>query len=369
MKRVLQRLGAVQIDAVNVLVRAHYLPFFSRLGPYDVGLLDRLTYQRGEAFEYDAHAASIVDGSLHADLRWRMEAHAANKHWRAMHERVQRDRPGYVDDVIGQVRDRGPLAFNDLAEPGRRKNVQTKYAESTILWGVWSDGKSVLESLFHDGRLAVAGRRGFERLYDLPERVLAPAVLDAPTPDAADAQRNLVRRAAAALGVATVRDLADYFRLPMAVTKARVNELVEGAQLKPVAVEGSGEPHFLAAAAAASRPKPVEAAALLGPFDSLLWERSRNRRLLAFEHSFEIYVPAAKRKYGYYVCPFLLGERLVARVDLKADRKNGRLLVQSLHCEPGVKRSAVIDPLNAELTQMAKWLGVEPPPARSLPRP
>lgn len=354
----LQRLGAVQIDAVNVLVRAQYLPFFSRLGPYDPRVLDRLTYERGEAFEYDAHAASIVDGSLHADLRWRMGVHAVNKHWRAMHERVQRDRPGYVEEVIDQIRRRGPLAFNDLEEPGRRANVSTKYAESTILWGVWADGKAVLEALFHDGRLAVAGRRQFERLYDLPERVLAPAVLDAPTPAADEAQRNLLRRASSALGVATIRDLADYFRLPIATTKARVAELVDGGGLQPVQVEGWSEPAYLSAGAT---PKPVRAAALLGPFDSLLWERARNRRLFGFEHSFEIYVPAAKRKYGYYVCPFLLGERIVARVDLKADRKSGRLLVQSRHLEPGAAPAEVNGPLDAELEAMAEWLGLDPP--------
>ena len=358
MRRVLQRLGALQIDAVNVLVRAHYLPLFSRLGPYDIGLLDRLTYERGEAFEYFAHAAAIVDGSLHADLRWRMDEQAANKHWRAMHDRIQRERPGYVEDVLRQIRERGPLAFNDLEEPGRRKDVRTKYAESTILWGIWSDGKSVLESLFHDGRLAVSGRRSFERLYDLPERVLSPKVLDAPTSDVDTAQRNLVRRAAAALGVFSIRDAADYFRLPMAATKARVRELVEANELQPVTVEGSEEVHYLARGA---RPKAVDAVALLGPFDSLLWERSRNRRLLGFDHSFEIYVPEAKRKYGYYVCPFLLGERIVARVDLKADRKNGRLLVQSLHLEPGVKQRDIAEPLKIELGQMASWLGVEPP--------
>lgn len=354
----LQRLGAVQIDAVNVLVRAQYLPFFSRLGPYDAGHVDRLTYDLGEAFEYDAHAASIVDGSLHADLRWRMDVHAVNKHWRAMHERVQRERPGYVEEVVEQIRRSGPLAFNDLDEPGRRENVSTKYAESTILWGVWADGKAVLESLFHDGRLAVAGRRQFERLYDLPERVLAPEVLDAPTPAVDEAQRNLLRRASRALGVATIRDLADYFRLPIATTKQRVGELVEGGELVAVQVEGWSEAAYLSPGA---RPRPVKAAALLGPFDSLLWERSRNRRLFGFEHSFEIYVPAAKRRYGYYVCPFLLDERIVARVDLKADRKSGRLLVQSWHIEAGVGPADVTDALEAELEAMAGWLGLEAP--------
>lgn len=348
----------MQIDAVNVLVRAHYLPFFSRLGPYDSRLLDRLTYERGEAFEYDAHAACIVDGALHADLRWRMGAHSVNKHWKAMHERVERERPGYVDEVVDQIRRRGPLAFNDLEEPGRRANVSTKYAESTILWGVWADGKAVLEALFHDGRLAVAGRRQFERLYDLPARVLAPAVLETPTPSTEDAQRRLVLKAARAMGVSAVRDLSDYFRLPVATTKQRVRELVDNGDLVSVAVEGWTDPAYLDPAA---KSKPVSAAALVGPFDSLLWERSRNRRLFGFEHSFEIYVPAAKRRFGYYVLPFLFGERFVARVDLKADRKAGRLLVHSVHFEEGVKPRAVSAALGAELVAMADWLGLDPP--------
>lgn len=358
MRKVLRKLGAVQIDAVNVLERAHYLPFFSRLGPYDKRLLDRLTYERGEAFEYNAHAACIVDGSLHADLRWRMAASAVNKHWRAMNDRIRHERPGYVEEVVDQIRRRGALAFNDLEEPGRRTDVRTKYAESTILWGIWADGKAVLESLFHDGTLAVAGRRQFERLYDLPERVLASEVLAAPTQPAEEAQRRLVHRAARALGVATISDLADYFRLPIATTKRCVQELVDSGDLQNVSVDGWVEPGYLDPGAKA---KPVTAAALLGPFDSLLWERSRNRRLFGFDHSFEIYIPAAKRKYGYYVLPFLLGEQIVARVDLKADRKAGRLLVHSTHYEPGADRSDVRGHLETELEAMAAWLGLDAP--------
>ena len=276
-----------------------------------------------------------------------------------MNDRVERERPGYVEAVVEQVRRRGALSFNDLEEPGRRTNVQTKYAESTVLWGVWADGKAVLESLFHDGRLAVAGRRQFERLYDLPERVLASAVLGAPTPSPEDAQRRLVLKAARAMGVSTIRDLSDYFRLPVATTKRCVGELVDSGDLMPVGVEGWTEPAYLDPAA---KSKPVAATALLGPFDSLLWERSRNRRLFDFDHSFEIYIPAAKRRFGYYVLPFLLGERFVGRVDLKADRKAGRLLVQSVHYEEGVKPRDVSEPLAAELAAMAEWLGLDPPP-------
>lgn len=353
--RLIERLGAIQIDAVNVLIRSHYLPIYSRLGPYDISAFDRVLYRR--AFEYLGHQAAFVPMSLQPAFRWRMAEYSQSKHWVAWLAGIHRERPGYVDAVLAEITERGPLAFTELTDPARREKVPTKYAESSLLWYRWSDGKSLLEGLFNAGALAVAGRRGFERRYDLPERVFAPAVLNAPTPEIADAQRQLVLHAATALGVATVRDIADYFRLPMALTRARLRELVENGDLAPAEVEGWSDAAFVLPAVS---DRAVRASALLSPFDSLLWERTRVQRLFGFTHSFELYVKPEKRVYGYYVLPFLYGDRLVARVDLKADRKNGRLRVLGVFLEPETPpRKEIEAALREELNKMATWLRLD----------
>lgn len=356
LRRVLRALGAVQLDAVNVLVRSHYLPLYSRIGPYPRQVLDRLTYQRREAFEYWAHAASIVPIELQPALRWRMAGYADNKHWAALRARIERERPGYVAAVLEEIAERGPLAFSDLSDPARREKVKTKYAESSLLWYRWSDGKSVLEGLFDSGQLAAADRRGFERRYDLPERVIPAEVLAQPTPSEQDGQRALVLRAAAALGVATVKDVADYFRLPVATTRARLRELIDSGDLQAARVVGWTEPAFLHPGATATE---VSARALLSPFDSLIWERTRTERLFGFRHLFELYVKAPNRRYGYYVLPFLLSERLVARVDLKADQRSGTLRVLGAFAEPRAPARQVAGQLAEELRDMAGWLELD----------
>jgi hypothetical protein len=357
-RRLVTALGAVQIDAVNVLVRSHYLPLYSRLGPYPRELLNRLTYRRRLAFEYWGHAASVLPVELHPVLRWRMERHARHKAWQATTARIERERPGYMAAVEREVAERGPLAFTDLSDQARREraDVQTKYRESSLLWYSWADGKTVLDGLYNSGRLAVAGRRGFERLYDLPERVIPGEILAAPTPADDDAQRELVRRAAAGLGVAAVRDIADYFNLSMAVTKARVRELVEAGELTPVRVEGWVEAGYLHGA---GNGRPVHARAVLSPFDSLTWQRERTQRLFGFRPSFELYLKPEKRQYGYYVLPFLLGDSLVGRVDLKADQPRRALLVRGAFAEPGVPARTVAGELAAELRTLAGWLELE----------
>jgi hypothetical protein len=352
-------LGAVQIDAVNVLVRAHYLPLYARLGSYPRELLDRLVYRHRAAFEYWGHAASVLPVELHPLLRWRMAGHVGHKHWAAFQARVERERPGYLAAVQQEVAERGPLTFGDLTDPARRaKQNSPKYAESTLLWHHWSDGKTALEMLWSQGRLAVAGRRGFERLYDLPERVIPAEVLAVPTPEPAEAQRELVRRAAVALGVATARDLADYFRLPMAATRARLRELVDAGAVLPAQVAGWPEPAYLDPAA--GRRRPVHARALVSPFDSLIWERARSERVFGFRPSFELYVKPELRKYGYYVLGFLSGDRFVARVDLKADQRRRTLLVPGAFREPGAPPARTIaGELAAELRELAGWLELE----------
>ena len=347
LRRVLGRVGLIQIDSVNVLTRAHYLPVFSRLGPYEPERLDRLSHRAPRRlFEYWGHEASLIPVELQPLLRWRMQR-AADDAWGSM-RRIQRERPDLVADVLDQVRERGPIAASELDHERPRR---------TGPWWDWSDAKRAIEFLFWSGQVTAARRRRFERLYDLPERVLPARVLAAPTPSLEDAQRELVRVAARSLGVAAERDLRDYFRLPTAECKQRIAELVESGALLEVGVEGWGRtPGYLAAGARI--PRRVEAAALIGPFDSLIWERSRVRRVFGFEFRLEIYVPAPKRVHGYYVLPFLLGDRLVARVDLKADRAAAELLVRAVHLEPGAPAHTHAA-LAAELASMARWLELE----------
>jgi uncharacterized protein len=348
LRKVLSRVGLLQIDSVNVLQRAHYLPLFARIGPYDTDMLDRASWNAPRRlFEYWGHEASLLPVAAQPLLRWRMESAYVDA-WGGM-RRVAEEHPDLVERVLETVGERGPVAASELAAlegDGRRRSGP---------WWDWSHTKRALEFLFWSGRVTSARRRGFERLYDLPERVLPRAVVETPTPDVADAQRELVRIAARALGVATERDLRDYFRLPVADARARVAELVEGGELAPVQVEGWGGPAYLDPAA--KLPRSVDARALVGPFDSLVWERPRAERLFGFRYRIEIYVPAPKRVHGYYVLPFLLGDTLVARVDLKADRKAALLLVQAAHAEPDAPPHTA-EALADELGLMGGWLGL-----------
>jgi uncharacterized protein len=361
LERMLARLGLVQIDSVNVLVRAHYMPAFSRLGAYDPALLDRAAYggKRRTLFEYWGHEASLVRLDLHPILRWRMARAEKGEGIYDGLARFGEERRDFVRAVLREVEARGPISARELAEGGRGRGS----------WWGWSDGKRALEWLFWAGLVTTAARRGFERVYDLPERVLPPAVLAAPTPPEPEAQRELVRIAARTLGVATERDLRDYFRLGVADAKARIAELVEEGAVMPVEVEGWPMAAYLDPTA--RRPRRIEARALISPFDPLVWERSRAERLFGFRYRIEIYTPAHKREHGYYVLPFLVGDKLVARVDLKADRAGGRLLVHAVHVEPFAEPDVVGPALRDELQAMAAWLSqgevVPGPKARSVP--
>jgi uncharacterized protein len=347
LRRTVERLGVVQIDSVNVLSRSHYLPFFSRLGPYPRTALDALSNRRHDLFEYWAHEASFLPVRLQPLLRWRMAA--AEEHAWGNMVRLQRERPGYVREVHDRVREGGPLRASQLIEP--------RPDRPGSMWN-WHAGKVALEWLFFTGALTARARTaGFERVYDLTERVLPPEVVQAPTPDRPDAVRALVGTAARALGVATETDLRDYFRLPVADARTAIAELVEGGELQPAQVEGWDRPAWLDPGA--RRPRWVRARALLSPFDSLVWERPRVERIYGFRYRLEIYTPAAKRVHGYYVLPFLLGDRLVGRVDLKADRQAGVLRVQSAHAERGVDAAEVAEALAAELRLMADWMALE----------
>ena len=353
LRRMLDRLALLQLDSVNVFCRTHYMPLFSRLGPYPRELLDELAahtagpLRRRSLFEYWAHEASLVRLDLQPLLRWRM-ARAHEDAWGGM-RRVARDNPRLLDEVRDLLRATGPLR---AGETGVERPARTPGQ----MWN-WHDGKIALEYLFWSGEVTAARRVNFERRYDLAERVLPAAILDAPTPPVEDAQRELVRIAARAYGVATEPDLGDYFRLPRAESKARVAELIDAGELLPVEVDGWRAPAYLWPDT--HRVRVVRARALLSPFDPLVWFRPRTERLFGFEYRIEIYTPAPKRVYGYYVLPFLLGDALVARVDLKSDRQAGVLRVQSAWLELGHDPGYVAAELAAELHVTAGWLGLD----------
>jgi uncharacterized protein len=346
-----ERLGMLQIDSVNVLARAHYMPAFSRLGAYPREALDGAAWNgRGRAlFEYWGHEASLLPVALQPLLRWRMARAERGEGMWADLARFAHERPQEIAAALEEIRERGPLAASELSNAGRSRGG----------WWGWSDGKRTMEYLFWSGRLAVATRRGtFERVYDLSERVLPAAVMAAPTPSEPEAQRALLRIAARAMGVATGGDLGRYFRLPAADAKARVAELQEAGELLPVDVKEWGKPAYLSPEAVLPR-RPVTASCLLSPFDPLLWERDRAERLFGFRYRIEIYTPAHKREHGYYVLPYLLDDALVARVDLKADRAANTLRVLAAHAEADRDRGEIAEALSAELAALAFWLGLE----------
>jgi uncharacterized protein YcaQ len=351
------RLGLLQIDSVNVLVRSHYLPLFSRLGDYERALLERAAYggKNRSLFEYWGHEASFLPVALRPLLQWRMDrALRGIGTWGRIAE-FATTRKRYGESILAQVRERGPLAAGDIAEHQR----------SGTGWWSWSDVKIALEYLFWSGQITVARRHNFERYYDLPERVFPPSVLEAPVPSEADAQRELVRIAARAMGVATAVDLRDYFRLDAVDGNPRIAELVDEGALVPVEVEGWKHQAYLFSGTPV--PRSIDVRSLLSPFDSLIWERSRDRRLFDFDYRLEIYTPIAKRIHGYYVLPFAFGDRLVARIDAKTQRATSTLDVISVHYEDVKPSIAIRDALRAEIALLAAWLDLER--VKYLPRP
>ncbi|MDH4116387.1 MAG: winged helix DNA-binding domain-containing protein [Acidimicrobiia bacterium] len=340
-RRVVDSVKVVQLDSVNVVARAHYLPFFSRLGAYPVEKLDQWLWRSGEMFEYWAHEASLVPVGQRPLLTHRMNG---GWHWESI-ERIGRDNPGYVDRVLQAVREEGPLRAADVE--GHRR------ADS---WWGWGDAKIALEHLFLTGLITASDRIGFQRIYDLPERVHPEAVaLGTREPD--DAKTELLALAAQAVGVGTIHDLADYYRMKIGDARRLLPGLVRRGDVIEANVDGWTQPAYLHASAV--RPRSIRTSALLAPFDPVVWNRERAERLFGFRYRIEIYVPAAKRTYGYYVLPFLLDDRLVARVDLKADRGAGKLIVRAAHGEDGVDTARVAGALGAECAEMATWLGLD----------
>jgi uncharacterized protein len=362
LRRVVGRTGLLQMDSVNVLQRAHYLPLYSRLGPYPTELLDRAAYRRPrELFEYWGHEASLIPVALHPALRWRMAAWRTEA-WGSM-RRIATEQPELVRWVRDEVKVNGPLTAAEIEHDAPRSKDN---------WGWnWSVVKQALEYLFYAGEVTAAARNGaFARLYDLPERVLPADVLATPTPTDAEAFRTLVAVASRSLGVAAEFELRDYFRLPVEAARTAIADLVAAGELRPVKVEGWRQPAYLHPAA--KLPRRVRGDRLISPFDPLIWERARTERLFGFFYRIEIYVPAPKRVHGYYVLPFLQDDRFTARVDLKADRKAGTLLIPAAWSEPDVDPAATAAALAVELRRLAGWLGlsaVAPPERGDLAKP
>jgi uncharacterized protein YcaQ len=353
------RLGLLQLDSVNVAVRAHYAPLFARLGPYDQEVLDALAWpqtraqqQRRTLVEYWVHEASLLPVADWPLLRWRMRDNLDRRsRWLG---NALDHRPDLLDAVHDAIAAHGPLEAGQVEEVLGHGGERVARAHGG--WWTRSDVKVACEHLFAVGVLTTGTRRGFRRAYDVTERVVPPDIL-ARDPDRPDAIRELVRRAAGALGVATEPDLRDYYRLPPVECQAAVAELVDAGELTPVEVDGWGAPAYLAAGARV--PRRVTGRALLAPFDPLIWFRPRTQRIFDFHYRIEIYTPAHRRTHGYYVFPFLLDGRLVARVDLKADRAAGVLRVPGTFLEPGADPARVVPELAAELAVMCGWLGLE----------
>jgi uncharacterized protein YcaQ len=328
----IERLGVLQLDAINVLERPQFLVPFSRLGAFDTRLLRKLSGPGGALFEYWGHAASLLPVALYPQLRWRMAAFRSPTPTKPHMVRQQawaKANAAYIRRILAELRDRGPLSGSELSDPRRRGGEW---------WNRRSVGRQALEYLFARGELAGWRNESFERVYDVPERVIPADVLSQPEPTEADAQHYRIAKGSAA---------------------ARVAELVEAKRLERVTVEGWREPALRPPGLRVRRPRR-EHATLLAPFDSLIWERERTSRLFDFDYRIEVYVPAPKRRYGYYVLPLVLGDALAARFDLKADRKAGVLRVEAAYLEAGQKAGPVAEAAVAELSALAGWLGLEP---------
>ncbi|MCX7078252.1 MAG: winged helix-turn-helix domain-containing protein [Pseudomonas sp.] len=349
LNRLIERLGILQIDSVNALVRSHYLPLFSRLGNYSSDLLDQAAWSQGRRrtlFEYWGHEASLLPLSMYPLMRWRMQRATQGEGIYQQMARFGREQQETIRRVLALVEERGALGAGSVSTRQERAGP----------WWDWSAEKHALEWLFAAGEVTVSGRRGFERLYDLPERVIPAKILQQSLLSEAEAQRGLLVHAANALGVGTDKDLRDYFRLSPADSRARLAELVEAGELMVCEVQDWRQPAYCLPEPKV--PRNVEASALLSPFDSLIWERNRTERLFDFRYRLEIYTPATKRVYGYYVLPFLHNERIAARVDLRAERAQGRLAVHAVHEEePGLDEQGM-QALAKNLRQMADWLGL-----------
>jgi uncharacterized protein YcaQ len=355
LQRVLNRVRLFQLDSVNVAVRAHYMPLYSRIGPYPPALLDDAAWSHSLRrprllMEYWAHEASLIPVEDWPLMRWRMKHY--EERWAPHLRKLTKKAPGLIDDVLAVVKDLGPVGAGRIEK-------ELGAGRPRVAGGWWnrSDVKHSCEFLFAVGELTTGTRQSFQRMYDLPERVIPPAVLNAPPMSTEEASRVLMLRAAESHGIGTELDLRDYYRLRPPFSHLALVELVDAGLLEQVEVRGWTRPAYLHPSA--KIPRKNAGRALLCPFDPLIWFRERTERIFNFHYRIEIYTPEPKRIHGYYVFPFLLDGELVARVDLKADRPAGALRVQSAFAEPDVDTSRVVAELAEELRMMATWLELD----------
>jgi hypothetical protein len=336
-------LGLVQLDSVNVCIRSHYMPFYSRLGEYDQTALDLWLNESGENFEYWAHAAAVLPVDRYPRWRWKMGEKTV---WRRA-EALLDAHPELLDDVKRQVHENGPLTIRDLDAPIHQNDP----------WWGYGPGKIALEVLFANGDIAALRTKNFTRLYDAPDRMIDARFLSADAMTKDEAYRALLRDAVKHVGIGTVHDIADYFRLHSSRSAPFLTEMADRGEIEEVEIREWGGPVYLDPGAV--RPRQISGATLLSPFDPVTWYRERAERLFGFEYRIEIYVPEAKRIYGYYTLPFLLDGELVGRVDLKADRKRNALLVQSAWQEEGTDPRRIGASLASELKTFARWLQLD----------
>ena len=348
-KKTISQINLLQIDSVNVLVRSHYLPVFSRLGHYDHATLDARTFhnKKRTMFECWSHEASLVPLELHPFMRWRMDRARNHKGKYVSLSRFAREEKDYLKTLLDFVKRNGPTAVSDFPDSGKGEGG----------WWGWSKGKMAFEALFDQGLLTTAARPSFERIYDVPENVIPAEILNTPTPTEAETFRHLLDLSGRALGIGTEFDLRDYFRLPVAETKVALAQLIENGVFIPVKVEDWKYQAYVHRDA--KLPRKAGGTALVSPFDPLVWERDRAERLFNFHYRIEIYTPAEKRKYGYYVLPFLMGDRFAGRVCLKSDRHAGVLRANASHLEPHADAAETAEALSNELLLMSSWLGLD----------
>jgi uncharacterized protein YcaQ len=339
----MNRLGLIQLDSVNVCVRTHYMPFYSRLGAYDQNSLDAWLNDSGEHFEYWAHEASVLPVDRYPLWRWRMGQMGVWRSAQALFEA----HPELIHDVRRQVDEHGPLTVRDLDAPNHRNEA----------WWGYGPGKICLEVLFAQGEITAKRTGNFTRLYDMPERMIPQQWYLADALGEQEAYRALLRAATSHHGVGTLHDIADYFRLNIPKARPIFADMVERGEIEEVTVPGWGAPAYMAPDTV--RPRSIRGTTLLSPFDPVVWYRERAERLFDFRYRIEIYVPEPKRVYGYYVLPLMVDGALVGRVDLKADRKNSALLVRSAFREEGTDSERVAAELSAELERFASWLGLD----------
>jgi uncharacterized protein YcaQ len=334
------RIGLLQLDSVNVVARSHYLPVYARLGAYSRGALDDYTSHSGEVFEYWGHAASLLPVRLYPIFEWR-RAEIARSDWV---KRFEQEHPGYLDSIYDEIAAVGPLSVGDLSDPGAR----------TGPWWGHGRGRRALDRLILAGRIAARRDHKFGRVYDLPHRLIPGEYFEATPPSRDEAYRHLLDLSARHHGIGTAHDLADYYRLKVSLARPILAAMVRAGELDEVEVSGWKGPVYLHPEA--TQPRRVEGAALLSPFDPVVWERGRAERLFGFQYRIEIYVPEPKRVYGYYVLPFLLDGDLVARVDLKAHRDRGELEARGTYLEDGHDKTRVATALARRLRAMSDWL-------------